>query len=352
MLNSRRVAQSCHHNSIRLLRNSTRHQFARRPIRTTTTTTRRFVLGVAFLDALLVDLSKLWSSSEADKEPLDPYQVIHLSLKRAILAMWRGELHKSEQILHITLKLAQDLADSQAETYIFDMLANVYMQLGEVEASERLFRVVMQREMALGKTPDDLSIIDMSLKMAHLCAEKGQTAVAQDGFDFALGRVEERLRLEEEEEHSTDLMMMFFKTIDWYSQFLVERHGERPLMKLLDRAQQLCLRYPESLGRHAEYPLLLSNRAAAFSLAADYDSALGCLVQAAVAAPDPESRHRSTVLVNLGRTHLELGRLYDASVNCKTALRLAKQLEDQAVMDEARECLERLEEEKRSRRAR
>ena len=55
-------------------------------------------------------------------------------------------------LLHLALKLAQDTANEDGITYVFDVLANVALERGHTAKAERLFKDVMQRQLRNGKT--------------------------------------------------------------------------------------------------------------------------------------------------------------------------------------------------------
>lgn len=71
-------------------------------------------------------------------------------------------------MLHIALKQAQDIQNSDAVTYIYDLMANLAFVEEDYKKAEKLFTTVMQRLMADGVPQNDLRIIHMSLKMAKM----------------------------------------------------------------------------------------------------------------------------------------------------------------------------------------
>lgn len=57
------------------------------------------------------------------------------------LLLQRGELDKAENLLHISLRMAQDLHNRDGVIYIYDLLANIAFQRGDYMKAERLFKV-------------------------------------------------------------------------------------------------------------------------------------------------------------------------------------------------------------------
>lgn len=80
----------------------------------------------------------------------------------------REEYETAEQILHVALRLAQEQQNADGVTYVYDLLANVAFELGQWEKAQKLFVIVMQREIANGIPNNDMKIIHMSLKLAKI----------------------------------------------------------------------------------------------------------------------------------------------------------------------------------------
>lgn len=80
------------------------------------------------------------------------------NIKRSILCIQRGEHHKAEQMLHLALRMAQDMQNKDAVTFVFDVMANLAMEQGEFKKAEKLFVSVMQRLLADGFAQDDIKV--------------------------------------------------------------------------------------------------------------------------------------------------------------------------------------------------
>lgn len=88
-----------------------------------------------------------------------------MNIKLAILAIHRKQYDKAEKLLHLALRMAQDLHHFNAVTLCFDIMANLAMETEQYEKAEKLFVTVMQRLMQKGSKEDDIevSIKDYSL---------------------------------------------------------------------------------------------------------------------------------------------------------------------------------------------
>lgn len=80
------------------------------------------------------------------------------NIKRSILCIQRGEHSKAEQMLHLALRMAQDMQNKDAITFVFDVMANLAMEQGEFKKAEKLFVAVMQRLLADGFAQDDIKV--------------------------------------------------------------------------------------------------------------------------------------------------------------------------------------------------
>lgn len=80
------------------------------------------------------------------------------NIKRSILCIQRGEHQKAEQMLHLALRMAQDMQNKDGITFIFDVMANLAMEQGEFKKAEKLFVTVMQRLLADGYAQEDIKV--------------------------------------------------------------------------------------------------------------------------------------------------------------------------------------------------
>lgn len=80
----------------------------------------------------------------------------------------REEFDKSEQIFHIGLRVAQDLQNENAVTFIYDRLANIAFETKQYEKARTLFVEVMNRLFHKGIKEDDLIVIHISFKLAKI----------------------------------------------------------------------------------------------------------------------------------------------------------------------------------------
>lgn len=87
-----------------------------------------------------------------------PEQKLIMTIKRSILAIQRSQYDKAEQMIHLALRMAQDMRDSEGVTYCYDIMANLAMETEQYEKAEKLFVTVMQRLLRDGYKEDDIKV--------------------------------------------------------------------------------------------------------------------------------------------------------------------------------------------------
>lgn len=110
-----------------------------------------------------------WLGFEKDDEEKESELI--MTLKRAVLCMYREEYDKSEQMLHLALRLAQQQQNSKGILYCFDLMANLAMERAELQKAEKLFVSVMQLMLSTGEKEDDIKVI--FILYIIICLRKG-----------------------------------------------------------------------------------------------------------------------------------------------------------------------------------
>lgn len=98
------------------------------------------------------------SPKDPDAEDETPEGKLVMCIKRSILCIQREQYDKAEQMLHLALRMAQDMQNKEGVTFIFDVMANLAMETEQYKKAERLFVTVMQRLLADGCEQDDIKV--------------------------------------------------------------------------------------------------------------------------------------------------------------------------------------------------
>lgn len=83
------------------------------------------------------------------------------TIKRSILCIQREQYDKAEQMLHLALRMAQDLKSKDGVTYVYDVMANLAMEREQYKKAEKLFTNVLQRLFSDG-------VSEVNPKVKHL----------------------------------------------------------------------------------------------------------------------------------------------------------------------------------------
>lgn len=98
----------------------------------------------------------------------DPEEQLVTAIKRSILMIQNGETRKAEQMLHLALRMAQDLNNKDGITFVYDVMANLAMDVKDYIKAEKLFVDVMKRIIGDGANQDDNRVLHISSKIAYI----------------------------------------------------------------------------------------------------------------------------------------------------------------------------------------
>lgn len=268
--------------------------------------------------------------SKKDEEETPEEQLI-MTIKRSILAIQRQEYDKAEQMLHLALKMAQDLQHKDGITYVYDVLANLAMERGQFKNAEKLFTDVMRRLFANGETEDSLKILHMSSKIAHMAHLQDNFEKATQGFKWTLEKLKNL-------PDSEDLQEIKAITYDWYGQLLVEQQKFAEAKKCFQEAFEI---FKSKYGdTYSELIPLLNNLSVAALGLDDTQSASKSLKMALeLIKKIPEATNEGLLQANLGLVYLRDGLTEQAKSTCTYAYKLGKKMQDDDSVEQANYCL-------------
>lgn len=163
----------------------------------------------------IINLRRTYPFLEIKKEepkPETPEDMLIMTLKRAVYFMQQEKFELAEQMLHLALRMAQDMQDANGITYCFDIMANLAFETKQYEKSERLFVVVMQRLMAKGSKENDIEILHLSAKIARIASKQGNVKKAEQGFSWVIDGI---LKRHKNEPSNNDLYELLGLVRDW-----------------------------------------------------------------------------------------------------------------------------------------
>lgn len=274
-----------------------------------------------------------------DPEKQDkPEDKLITSIKRGVLSIQKGDYKTAERILHVALKMAQDLRHSEAITYIYDILANLAMEAGDFQKSEKLFVDVMQRLFAEGHKEDSIKMLHISSKIAHICHFNDQHEKAMQGFEWTLEKLKEKLKKFGDDE---ELRELYGLTRNWYAQLLMDKQLFKLAREHFEEAYKV---YTELHGEKTmEGIMILNNLSVACSEMDDVVGAIENLKKVIELAKDlPKLAEVGVFHANLGLLYLKQSLISEATEACKLAHRLGIQMKSEDAIKQASYCLDRI----------
>jgi tetratricopeptide repeat protein 19, mitochondrial len=198
--------------------------------------------------------ASLFSFFSKKDEDDTPENNLITSIKRSILCIQRGEYNQAEQILHVALRMAQDMQHKDGITFIYDVMANLALEKGDFVKAEKLFVTVMQRLFGDGYTEESLKMLHMSSKMAHLAHLQKHLEKAMQGFEWTLEKLEYQIK--QATTSDEDLLELWGLTKNWYAQALMDKDRFAEAKKCFQEAYTV---YTKIHGKVNEEALMMLN---------------------------------------------------------------------------------------------
>lgn len=151
-------------------------------------------------------------NNDKDQEETPETKLVN-TIKRSIICIQNDQYDKAEQMLHLALRMAQDMQSPKGITYVFDLMANLAMEREQFKKAEKLFVDVMRRLMSDGHTEDSPKILHISSKIAHMSQLQGELEKSFQGFTWTLDRLAKLVKSTPED---TDILELYGLTKNWY----------------------------------------------------------------------------------------------------------------------------------------
>lgn len=93
-----------------------------------------------------------------EKEDESPEGKLVMTLKRAILCIQNNQHNKAEQMIHLALRMAQEMQHADGITLCYDLMANLALETQKFEKAAKLFVAVLQRLLEKGIKQNDAKV--------------------------------------------------------------------------------------------------------------------------------------------------------------------------------------------------
>lgn len=278
--------------------------------------------------------SFLGDSSDKDQEETPETKLVN-TIKRSIICIQNDQYDKAEQMLHLALRMAQDMQSAKGITYVYDLMANLAMEREQFKKAEKLFVDVMRRLMSDGHTEDSPKILHISSKIAHMSQLQGEFEKSFQGFTWTLHRLAKLVKSLPED---NDVLELYGLTKNWFGQLLMKQGKYEEAKNLFKEALDILMGVYGTLNDASV--TILNNISVAYVNLENYAEAKKTLLHAlAVAKELKDDTQEGIIQANLGLVYLREGLLKEAENFCKLAWKTGKSHENADAIEQAEYCL-------------
>ncbi|XP_075154063.1 tetratricopeptide repeat domain 19 [Haematobia irritans] len=269
------------------------------------------------------------------KEEETPEDKLITTIKRAVLSINGGKFDKAEQMLHLALRMAQDLQSRDGITYVYDVMGNLALEREQYKKAEKLFTEVMKRLMQDGYAEDNPKILHISLKLANIAQFLDDVNKAMLGFTWTIQKVEECLRKSPED---MDLKELLGLAHYWFGQLHMKINSFEDAKKYLKNAYECFIKIHGT--DNEECITILNNLSVACVKLEQLGEAISYIEEALKIVKKTEDGQQEGVLQsNLGLIYLQQGLVDEAKKLCTQAWRLGQSKKDESTIQQAEYCL-------------
>ncbi|XP_059152779.1 tetratricopeptide repeat protein 19, mitochondrial-like [Physella acuta] len=283
----------------------------------------------------------------------------------ARLAHMKRDLKLADDLYHECLKLASELAEAKeitedkfvtARTLMYDGLADIAMQTGDIETAEVLYKDTMKGCLQQGMDVTHNTIVEISLKLASIYAIIGKKEEAEEGFVFCIqtqtpkladkvekltekapeGAKTPTMELTETEKDTASLLGMALSS---YGRFLLYEKRYTEALPMFEKS----LMYAENvLGTNSnQYLVVLNDIATLYIVTKNLTEAEKLLKKGIEISKSSNLGEGATLFCNLGAIYLRKGEVMSATSTCKKGLDYAKKFDHKMAINMAEACLQK-----------
>ncbi|CAL1538618.1 unnamed protein product [Lymnaea stagnalis] len=340
-----------------------REQHNLTPARFFTTPAIKYRTGTKSRAALLVSGTLSFALlginfGKKDEEAVDP---LTQKYRDARLAHMRQDLKEADNLYHECLKLASHLVEAKditeekfltARILMYDGLADIAMQTGQIETAEALYKDTMKGCLQQGMDINHNTIVEISLKLASIYAIIGKKQEAEAGYLFCIQTQTPKLKtkmkqakdagirpdLDEQEKDTAALLGM---ALGSYGRFLLY---EKRYTEALPMFKQACAYADYILGpKSNQYIVVLNDLATLYIVTNRLSEAEQLLEEGIMLSNNFDLAEGAALYCNLGAVHLRKGKIPEATKTCQLALEFAKKFDHKMAYQMAESCLKKCE---------
>ncbi|XP_078676172.1 tetratricopeptide repeat protein 19, mitochondrial-like [Branchiostoma floridae x Branchiostoma belcheri] len=296
----------------------------------------RSLVGGTTVAAGVFGLFSSLKGEDSQEAPKD--DDITLMVKRAKLLMDQDKSAEAEIILHQALKLSQARQIDYATAYVYDMLGELALKNEHWSKAERLFKETLKVLVSSGTDQDDNAVLEISLKIAGIYGNQGRTQLAQQGYQWCVKTLEEKVANKAADE---DTVLLLGMCLHHYAAFAALQGQLFHARTLMSKALMICRTVQGN--DHPQTGVLLNDLGTMYVEQGLYEEGMTCFEEAKAVAEQSSVEDLPAILCNMGMTLVHQKQFKEAKKTLKEALALAKKSHDGLSKKEILLCLKDLE---------
>ncbi|GFN76395.1 tetratricopeptide repeat protein 19, mitochondrial [Plakobranchus ocellatus] len=318
----------------------------------------------------------LFGFSFGKKEEESEKDILTETYRDARLAHARKDLKKADDLYHEALKIADEQVAAKKITYdkfitsrtlMYDGLADIAMQTGQIETAERLYKETMKGCLQQGMEQDANAMVELALKLASIYAIQGRKEEAEEGYKFCLQATQPKMAdrekqwragkggslvqkkkinvrgqeevpdVSEQEEAEKNTAALLGMTLGSYGRFLLYEKRYKEALPLFEKAR---LYAENTLGTESnQYIVVLNDLATLYIVTKNLAEAEKLLKDGIKISDSAKLGEGASLYCNLGAVYLRKGQTMEAMSACKTGLELAQMFDHKTAYKMAEACL-------------
>ncbi|XP_067942726.1 tetratricopeptide repeat protein 19, mitochondrial-like [Watersipora subatra] len=219
-------------------------------------------------------------------------------------------------------------------------MATAYMKAGDFEKAEKLYKETMQKCIAAGRSTDDESVIELSIKLASLYAGTSQDDKAEAGFKYCVEVMDKAVAREGGLlEADTNTLALQGLAVQSYARFQTKKKNYEEGIKLFKKSLDIAR---EVYGAdHPQALVVLNDLSSAYVVSKNYRLGIESYKEAVERAERKGNMEDSLVAFNYNLAQASiLSQEFEAATSfCNRCLELANNLKNPSLVKAAEQCL-------------
>lgn len=312
--------------------------------------------------ALGPSLAFLGFSLWKQEEELGENAQIRQLVSKGIVAKENGNAANASKAFHEALTKSTDFFNEKKITrdehlnhrvFIYDQIANLSMDIGDLQAAEAVFKDTIRLALQLGMAENDNAMIEMSLKLATIYLYTGRIDLGVQGLNHCITEQETKLQekrtivsdsksvnTDEVKEEDNNTKVLLGKALKHLANYHLQKRDFIKAESLMQKSLEISCAV---LGSSHDNTFVIMNDIATCQIMQEqYDKAERLLQEGISLSGKAKSLMQAALLSNLGALYIRTKRFDRAKSACERGLRVAEKGKDEFLKKPCQACLNRL----------